>query len=140
MKYSADTSFFIGLFTKDKKTEYLKKLFYNLKENREKVFVPIQTIIEVVEILEDKYKLQRFIIAKYIFAILSNYTFYVEKSELFYRTMIIYEKYSDINIKKILISEESKERKISKILTADKSYKSLDISVVKELKGGKNGG
>jgi len=139
MKYTADTSFFIGLFTKDKKNEYLKKLFYYLKENREKVFVPLQTIIGVVETLEYKYKMDRFEILNYIFAILSNYTFYVEKNELFYRSILIYEKYPDISIRNILISEESKERKITKILTVDRSYKYLDISVVKELRGGENG-
>ncbi len=133
MKFSVDTSFFIGLFTSDKDMMVVKKLFYSLKEKREKVFVPIQTISEVVEILENKYKLNRDIIYNYIIAILSNYIFYVEKGDFFYRVMALYKKYPSINIKKILISEETRDRKISKILTVDNSFEKLDISIVKKI-------
>jgi predicted nucleic-acid-binding protein len=112
---------------------YVKDLFFKLKEKREKVFVPVQTISEVVEILETKYKLRRVTIAEYIFAILSNYMFYVEKNELFYRAMVLYEKYPLISIKKILISEETKDKKISKILTIDSSYEYLDVSMVHKI-------
>ncbi len=133
MRFSVDSSFFIGLFTKDENMLYVKDLFFKLKEKREKVFVPVQTISEVVEILETKYKLRRGTIAEYIFAILSNYMFYVEKNELFYRAMVLYEKYPLISIKKILISEETKDKKISKILTIDSSYKYLDVSIVHKI-------
>lgn len=133
MKFSVDTSFFIGLFATDTKMISAKKLFYSLKEKREKVYVPIHTISEVVEVLERRYKLSREMVYNYIIAILSNYTFYVEKNELFYRVMELYKENPSIDVKKILISEEIKDRKISNILTLDMIYEDLDMSIVKKI-------
>ncbi len=133
MKFAVDTSFLIGLFTSDKKMLLAKDLFYKLKEKREKVFVPIQTISEVVEVLEDKYKLNRQTIYNYIIAILSNYVFYIEKGDYFYRVIELYKKNPSIDIKKIMIAEETRDRKINKIITMDKSFEKLNISIIKNI-------
>ncbi len=133
MKFAVDSSFFIGLFTADQKAKLSKKLFFSLKEKREKVYVPLQAMSEVVEILENRFNLDRDVIYDYMIAILSNYVFYVEKGDLFYRVIELYKKHPSVNIKKLLIMEESRERQISKILSLDSCFDDLDMTIIKKI-------
>ena len=78
MKYTADTSFIIGLFVNESRTAPAKELFNQLKARKEKVFIPAQTVIEVIYVLEKFYQLQRQKVAEYVSSILGTFIFIVE--------------------------------------------------------------
>ena len=130
MKYTADTSFIIGLFVNEPRTAWAKELFKRLKAGKEKVFIPAQTIVEVIYVLEKFYRLERQKISEYISAILGTYIFIVEKYEMFYKVMEAYTRNPSINLGDIIIAEESKMNDISNILTFDKHFEKLGLKVV----------
>jgi predicted nucleic-acid-binding protein len=130
MKYTADTSFIIGLFVNEPRTAPAKELFKRLKTNKEKVFIPGQTIVEVIYVLEKFYQLERQKVSEYVSAILGTYIFIVEKDEMFYKVMEAYTRNPAINLGDIIIAEESKMNDISNILTFDKHFEKLGLKVV----------
>jgi predicted nucleic-acid-binding protein len=129
MNYAADTSFLIGLFVDEPRTQKTRDLFQQLKARREKVYVPAQAIVEVIYVLEKFYKLERPKVAEYVQAILDTFIFIVEKYELFYRVLKLYKEYSSINVGDIIIAEEVKSQKISHILTFDPHFKKLNLQI-----------
>jgi predicted nucleic-acid-binding protein len=130
MKYTADTSFIIGLFVNEPRTASANELFKRIKTNKEKVFIPAQTIVEVIYVLEKFYKLERQKVSEYVSAILGTYIFIVEKYEMFYKVMDVYTRDPSINLGDIIIAEESKMNDISNILAFDKHFKKLGLKVV----------
>lgn len=130
MKYTADTSFIIGLFVNEPRTAPAKELFKRLKTNKEKVFIPAQTVVEVIYVLEKFYQLERQKVSEYVSAILGTYIFIVEKYEMFYKVMEAYTRNPSINLGDIIIAEESKMNDISNILTFDEHFKKLGLKVV----------
>lgn len=127
MKHTADTSFIIGLFVDEPRTLAAKELFKKLKDNKEKVFVPVQTVVEVIYVLEKFYKLERQKTAEYVLSILGTFIFIVEKYEMFYKVMEIYKKNPGINLGDIIIAEEAKRQGISSILTFDSHFDKLGM-------------
>jgi predicted nucleic-acid-binding protein len=130
MKYTADSSFIIGLFVNEPRTAPANELFKRLKTNKEKVFLPAQTIVEVIYVLEKFYQLERQKVSEYVSAILGTYIFIVEKYEMFYKVMEVYTRNPSINLGDIIIAEESKMNDISNILTFDEHFKKLGLKVV----------
>lgn len=130
MKYSADTSFIIGLFVNEPRSQSVRDTYKKLKSNKEKVFVPAQTIVEVIYVLEKFYKLDRELVAEYVLSILDTYIFMVEKYNLFYKAIKLYATLPPINIGDIIIAEESKNQKIDTILSFDSHFKKLGLKVV----------
>jgi len=76
---------------------------------------------------------EKLIIKKYEGIEKSNYVFYIEKGDYFYRVIELYKKNPSIDIKKIMIAEETRDRKINKIITMDKSFEKLNISIIKNI-------
>lgn len=130
MKYTADTSFLIGLFVDEPRTAPAKELFTRLKAKKEKVYIPAQTIVEIIYVLEKFYKLEREKVSEYILSILGTYIFIVEKDEMFYKVMDDYTKNPSINLGDIIIAEDSKSKNISIILTFDNHFEKLGLKVV----------
>lgn len=130
MKYTADTSFIIGLFVNEPRTAPAKKLFNQLKTRKEKVFIPAQTVVEVIYVLEKFYRLERQKVAEYVSSILGTFIFIVEKNEMFYKVIEAYTKHSSINLGDIIIALESKNKNISSILTFDKHFEKLGLEVI----------
>jgi predicted nucleic-acid-binding protein len=133
MKYTADTSFIIGLFMNEPRTAPAKEMFRYLKANKEKVFIPAQTIVEVIYVLEKFYKLERKKVAEYINSILGTIIFSVEKCEMFYKVMEFYTQNSSINLGDLIIAEECKNRKISNILTFDTHFEKLGLKALSSI-------
>ena len=129
MKYTADTSFIVGLFVDEPRTAAAKERFGQLKANKEKVFIPAQTIVEVIYVLEKYYKLERKKTAEYVHAVLGTFIFIVEKYEMFYKVMDVYVKNPSINLGDIIIATESKNKNISSILSFDPHFKKLGLQV-----------
>ncbi|MCK5059026.1 MAG: PIN domain-containing protein [Candidatus Aminicenantes bacterium] len=134
MKYTADTSFIIGLFVDEPRTSVAKELFGRLKAKKEKLFIPAQTIVEVIYVLEKFYKLERQKVAEYVFSILGTSIFIVEKYRMFYKVIEVYKENPSINLGDIIIAEESKEKGISTILTFDSHFEKLGLKIFPELK------
>jgi predicted nucleic-acid-binding protein len=130
VKYTADTSFLIGLFVDEPRTAPAKELFTRLKAKKEKVYIPAQTIVEIIYVLEKFYKLEREKVSEYILSILGTYIFIVEKDEMFYKVMDDYTKNPSINLGDIIIAEDSKSKNISIILTFDNHFEKLGLKVV----------
>lgn len=130
MKYTADTSFIIGLFVNEPRTAPAKELFNQLKTRKEKVFIPAQTVVEVIYVLEKFYRLERQKVAEYVSSILGTFIFIVEKYEMFYKVMEAYTKHPAINLGDIIIARESKNKNISSILTFDRHFEKLGLKVI----------
>jgi predicted nucleic-acid-binding protein len=130
MKYSADTSFIIGLFVDEPRTATTKEMFNHLKATKEKVFIPAHTIVEVIYVLEKFYKLERVKVAEYISSILGTVIFVVDKSMMFYKVMKTYVENPSIKLGDIIIAEDSKNENIFSILTFDKHFGKLGLKVV----------
>jgi len=133
VKYTADTSFIIGLFVDEPRTSPAKEIYKYLKANKEKVFIPAQTIVEVIYVLEKFYKLERNKVAEYIRSILGTLIFTVEKYGMFYKVMEAYIQNTSINLGDLIIAEESKNRNISNILTFDKHFEKLGLQVLSSI-------
>ena len=133
MKYTADTSFLIGLFVNELRTEPAKEMYSQIRVDKEKVFVPAQTLVEVIYVLEKFYKLDREKVAEYVSAILGTFNFIVEKYEMFYSVMDQYTKHPSINLGDIIIAEESRRNNISNILTFDRHFEKLGLNVLSSL-------
>lgn len=131
MKYTADTSFIIGLFVDEPRTAPARELYNRLKAGKGKVFVPYQTIIETIYVLEKFYQLERTTVAEYIQAILGTFIFTVDQYDLFYKVMDAYSRNPSVNLGDIIIAEESKKQGISEILSFDKHFEKLGLKVVK---------
>ena len=129
MKYIADTSFLIGLFINDSRSQRARDIFNRLKSKREKVFIPLTAMSEVVYVLEKFYNLDRKTVADYANAILNTYIFSVEKYEMFHKIIQDYCNYPEINLGDIIIAAEAGEKKINNILTFDKDYKKLGFRI-----------
>ncbi len=130
MKYTADTSFIIGLFVDEARTAPAKELFTRLKAKKEKVYIQAQTIVEIIYVLEKFYKLEREKVAEYVLSILGTFIFTVEKYEMFYKVIDGYKKNPSINLGDIIIAEDSKSKNISTILTFDNHFEKLGLKVV----------
>lgn len=130
MKYTADTSFIIGLFVDEPRTAPAREIFSRLKQDKERVFIPAQTIVEVIYVLEKFYRLERKVVAEYINAILGTSIFVVEKFPIFYRVMETYTTHPSINLGDLIIAEESKNKGISGVLTFDRHFEQLGLKVV----------
>jgi len=133
VKYTADTSFIIGLFVDEPRTSSAKEIYKYLKANKEKVFIPAQTIVEVIYVLEKFYKLERKKVAEYIRSILGTIIFAVEKYGMFYKIMDAYTQNTSINLGDLIIAEESKNRNILSILTFDKHFEKLGLQVLSSM-------
>jgi predicted nucleic-acid-binding protein len=133
VKYTADTSFIIGLFVDEPRTSPAKEIYKYLKANKEKVFIPAQSIVEVIYVLEKFYKLERNKVAEYIRSILGTLIFTVEKYGMFYKVMEAYIRNTSINLGDLIIAEESKNRNISNILTFDKHFEKLGLQVLSSI-------
>jgi predicted nucleic-acid-binding protein len=114
----------------ESRTAPANELFKRLKAGKEKVFIPAQTIIEVIYVLEKFYQLERQKVSEYVSAILGTYIFIVEKSEMFYKVMEAYTRNPSINPGDIIIAEESKMNDIRNILTFDKHFEKLGLKVI----------
>jgi predicted nucleic-acid-binding protein len=130
MKYTADTSFIIGLFVNEPRTAPAKECYNRLKAQKEKIYVPSQTIIETIYVLEKFYKLDRTTVSEYIQAILGTFQFIIDKYEFFYNVMDSYTRNPSVNLGDIIIAEESKKEKISDILSFDKHFEKLGFNVI----------
>ncbi len=130
MKYTADTSFIIGLFVNEPRNAQAKEWFAWLKENKEKIYIPTQVIVEVVYVLEKIYKLPRPKVVEYVDAILGTFIFIVDKCEMFYDVMEAYEKKTAVSFGDLVIAEETRRQGIRKILTFDKHFKRLGLDIV----------
>ena len=130
MKYTADTSFIIGLFVNEPRTAPAKELFNQLKARKEKVFIPAQTVVEVIYVLEKFYRLKRQKVAEYVSSILGTFIFIVEKYEMFYQVIETYTKHPAINLGDIIIAWESKNKNLSSILTFDSHFEKLGLKVI----------
>ncbi len=133
MKYSADTSFIIGLFVDEPRTSKAKEMFNHLKATKEKVFVPAHTIVEVIYVLEKIYKLDRGKVAEYVSSILGTAIFIVEKCTMLYKVIETYAKNPSIKLGDIIIAEDSKSENILSILTFDKHFGKLGLKVISEI-------
>jgi len=130
MKYAADTSFLIGLFVNEPRTAISKEIFNRLKISKEKVFIPAQTIIEVIYVLEKFYKLDRVKVVEYVSSILGTSNFVVDKYMMFYKVLETYVKHPSIKLGDIIIAEDAKNENIFTILTFDKHFEKLGLKVV----------
>ena len=130
MKYVADSSFLIGLFVNEPRTAKSKEIFFQLKQKKEKVYIPEQAIVEVIYVLEKFYKLDRQKVSEYIQSILGTHIFVIERYEMFYQVMDLYVKYPKINLGDILIAMDAKEKGIKKVLSFDRHFKELGLEVI----------
>jgi len=130
MKYAADTSFIIELFVDEPRTAVSKEIFNRLKISKEKVFIPVQTIIEVIYVLEKFYKLDRVKVVEYVSSILGTSIFVVDKYMMFYKILETYVKNPSIKLGDIIIAEDCKNENICSILTFDKHFGKLGLDVV----------
>jgi len=133
MKYTADTSFIIGLFVREPRSAVAQEMLRLCKERKETIYVPAQVIVEAFYVLEKFYKLDRLRVADYILAILGASVFMVEKYPLFYNVVKIYIKYPAIKVGDIIIAREAANQNISKILTFDSHFETLGLTVVKDM-------
>jgi len=130
MNYTADSSFLIGLFVDEPRTRRAKEIFYKLKKNKQKVYIPSQALVEVIYVLEKFYKLKRDKVSEYIQAILGTFIFIIEKEGLFYQVLELYLKHPFINLGDIIIAVEAKEKGIKKVLSFDRHFEKLGMIVV----------
>ena len=125
MKYLADTSFIISLFVDDARSKKAKATYYKMKVRKEKVYIPMVAIIEVVYVLEKYYRLPRKEVARYIYSILDTSMFEVEKYSMLYQVMEEYQQHPAINLGDLLIAAEADQKKITRILSFDSHFKYL---------------
>ncbi len=130
MKYSADTSFIIGLFVDEPRTTAAKEMFERLKATKDKVFIPAHTIIEVIYVLEKFYRLDREKVAEYVSSILGTNMFVVEKCKMFYKVIGTYVENPSIKVGDIIIAEDSKNENIFSILSFDEHFGNLGLKVI----------
>ena len=130
MKYIADTSFLIALFVNDSRSQKAREMFARLKSKREKIFIPLTAITEVVYVLEKFYKLDRKVVADYVYGILNTFNFIAEKYEMLYTVLENYQMFPSINFGDLMIAAEAKGKNIKKILTFDMDFKKLGLETV----------
>ena len=129
MNYIADTSFIIGLFIDEPRTKTAQAIFSQLKENREKVFIPYQTIIEVIYVLEKFYHLDRVKVADYVRSVLNTFIFIVDRYEFFDRVMDAYVRFPELPLGDIIIAEEAKSKNITQVLTFDRHFEKMGLTI-----------
>ena len=125
MKYLADTSFILSLFVDDSRSKKAKATYYKMKVRKEKVYIPMVAIIEVVYVLEKYYRLPRREVACYIYSILDTSMFEVEKYSMLYQVMEEYQHHPAINLGDLLIAAEADQKNIQRILSFDSHFKYL---------------
>lgn len=125
MNYLADSSFVISLFVDDARSKKAKATYYKMKVRKEKIYIPLVTVIEVVYVLEKYYRLPRQEVARYIYSILDTPMFEVEKYAMLYQVMEDYQRHTSINLGDLLVAAEADQKRIKRILSFDSHFKYL---------------
>lgn len=133
MKYTADTSFIIGLFVQEPRSAVAQEMLRICREKKEPIHIPGQVIVEMCYVLEIIYKLPRFNVADYVLAVLGSAAFIVERYPFYYKVVNTYMKYPKINLGDIIIALEAEKHDTPYILTFDKHFETLGLNVVKDV-------